>query len=379
VLAGHNIWTEVPAPLPDRWSSTELNYAAAFEAEATALRAPAHDGGDVDWFTVDGAPDATALGGQDATAPVRRLVVPSRLDYPGAPNPRWWQLENRAVDIGGFAPDRSHLATMLLIDVAMTHSDDWFTFHVPPPADRPSSGVLVTLADVTVKDSFDQTWPLAPPTANGPGAWSLFHTAGLAEAELLIWPVAVAPSGGPILDDVLIGVDEDANLAWAVELRADGRQLLPDPATDAAIVETTRTSTRNFRYLPSSTLPDHWHPYQRVRAGDPAFDPATTAGAGDGRSGYWRQAVLADLTGPQPTPRPGPVSRLVGGPSGLGVGRGHELAPNAIASNGVRLQRRAMLARDTAGRPVLWVERSSRPVSGPPTSHLRFDVYVEDA
>ena len=37
-----------------------------------------------------------------------------------------------------------------------------------------------------------------------------------------------------------------------------------------------------------------------------------------------------------------------------------------------------MLARDTAGRPVLWVERSVRPIEGPPTSHLRFDVLAED-
>ena len=296
VLAGHEIWAEVPIPLPDRWSSTELTYSATFEAQGTALRAPAHDGGDVDWFTVDGAAGQNAGNGQGAAPPVRRLVVPSRLDYPGAPNPRWWQLEDRAVDIGGFAPDRSHLATMLLIDVAMAHSDDWFSIHVPPPA-------------------------------SGPAGWSLFHTAGLAEAELLIWPVAVAPSNGPILDDVLIGVDEDANLAWALELRANGLQLLPDAATDAAIVETSRTGTRNFRYLPSTTLPNHWHPYQRVRTGDASGDPATTVGAGDGRSGYWRQAVLADLTGPEPAPRLGPVSRLIG---------------------------------------------------GPPTSHLRFDVFAED-
>jgi hypothetical protein len=268
---------------------------------------------------------------------------------------------------------------MLLIDVAMSHSDDWFSFHVPPPADRPSTGVLVTLSDVTVKDSFDEVWPLAPPPASGPNAWSLFHTAGLAEAQLVVWPVAVAPNSGPILDDVLIGVDEDANLAWAVELRADGLQVLPDAATDAAIVETTPTGTRNFRYLPSTTLPNHWFAYQRVRAGDPSFDPAATAGAGDGRSGYWRQAVLADLTGAEPEPRPGPTSTLVGGPSGDGLGRGHDLAPTAIPSNGVRLQRRLLLARDTNARPVLWVERSARPVSGPPTSHLRFDVLTEEA
>ena len=68
-----------------------------------------------------------------ADPPPTRQVIPGRLDYPGAPNPRWWQIEDRAVDIGGFAPDRSHLATMLLLDVALAHADDWFSFPVPPP------------------------------------------------------------------------------------------------------------------------------------------------------------------------------------------------------------------------------------------------------
>jgi hypothetical protein len=380
LLAGNPIFAQVPAPLTDRWSASELDYTASFAAGTTRLIVPHHDGGDVDWFSVDGEPGVSTLR-PDTAESLRRLVVPTRLDYPGAPNPRWWQLEDRATDIGGFAPDRSHLATMLLIDVAVSHSDDWFSFHVPPPFDadhRPSSGVLVRLSDVAVRDSFDQVWPLSAPPATGPGAWSLFHNAGLAESELLIWPVAVAPNSGPLLDDVLIGVDEDANLAWAVELSADGLRLLPDAATDTAVAETTRTGTRNFRYFSSTTLPDHWHPYQRVRAGEAAYDPQLIVGAGDGRSGYWRQAVLADLSDVLPRPRPGPVSRMIGGPSGPGLGRGHELAPDAIPSNGVRLQRRAMLARDTAGRPVLWVERSARPVTGPPTSHLRFDVLAED-
>lgn len=385
VLAGNPIWAQVPSPPADRWSTADLDYSATFEADGTALRAGGHEGGDVDWFTVDGDTDPGRVPLTAATAPVpaSRQVIPGRLDYPGAPNPRWWQLEDRAVDIGGFAPDRSHLATMLLLDVALAHADDWFSFPVPPPArpdDDPSSGVLVTLAGVTVRDSFGETWPLEPPPASGPGAWSLFHTAGLAESQLLIWPVAVSPQTGPVLDDVLIGVDEDANLAWAVELRADGRQLLTDAGTADAISQTTRTGTRDFRYLLSTTLPDRWHPYQRVRAGDPGADhPVAGAGAGDGRSGVWRQAVLADLTGPSPRLRPGPVSRLIGGPSGAGLGRGHELAADAIPGAGVRLRRRAMLARDTAGRPVLWVERSAAPVTGPPTSHLRFDVLAEDA
>src|SRR5207344_575076 len=176
------------------------------------------------------------------------------------------------------------------------------------------------------------------------------------------------PQTGPILDEILLGVDEDANLAWAVELRADGIQRLQDAETPAAIAETTRTGTRDFRYLPSTTLPNGWHPYQRVRLGDPqpgggaVVTAATDPGAGDGRSGGWRQGVLADLTGPYPRPRPGPRSRLIGGPSGAGIGRGHQLASDAIPSNGVVLRRRAMLGRDTGGRPILWVERSTAPV-----------------
>jgi len=185
-----------------------------------------------------------------------------------------------------------------------------------------------------------------------------------------------------VLDEILIGVDEDANLAWAVELRADGMQLLRDTAT--AIAETTRTGTRVFRYLPSTTLPNGWHPYERIRVDDPLptggpGTKQTNPGSGDGRSGNWRQAVLADLSGVYPRFRPGPLSRMIGGPSGSGLGRGHQLASTAIPSNGVMLRRHAMLARDTNGRPVLWVERSAAPVSGPPVSHLRFDVFAEAA
>lgn len=386
LLAGHTIWTEVPSPAPDRWSSSELDYSASFEAGGTGLRARNHAGGDVDWFTVDADPKPVTVT-RAAPASQSREVIPGRLDYPGAPYPRWWQLEDREVDIGGFSPDRSHFATMLLLDVALEHADDWFSFPVPRPASdtRPSSGVLVTLEGVMVRDSFGQTWTLNTPPASGTDAWSLFHSTGLSESQLLIWPVAVAPHVGPVLDEILIGVDEDANLAWAVELRADGMQMLKDAETATAIAETTRTGTRVFRYLPSTTLPNGWHPYARVRIDDPMptgggpGTKETNPGSGDGRSGNWRQAVLADLTGVYPRFRPGPVSRLIGGPSGSGLGRGHQLASPAIPSNGVMLRRRAMLARDTNGRPVLWVERSTAPVSGPPVSHLRFDVFAEAA
>lgn len=366
LLAEHPVWQDlaVPPSPPDRFSRSELSYSARFSAGDVGLAVRDHRGGDVDWFSVesDEAPAAPAPAEHE---PKDWEVLPTRLTFPGAPHARWWQIEDAAVDLGGFAPDRSHLATMLLSDLAVANAEDWFILPVPagaePENDRrpPTSGVLARLGDdVTVTDSFGFEYPLTAPPSSGPGAWSLFAVPGLAATDLVVWPIAVSPHGGPVLDDIVIGVDEDANLAWAAELRAEGLEFIPDTATDQAIAETTRTGTRDFRYQPMTTLPNHWHPYTR--------------------GGLWRQAVLADLSGPTPRPRPGPTSRLIGGPSGDGVGDGHELAGPAIPSAGVRLRRRARLARDTDGRPVLWIERSVDPVAGPPVSHLRWDVLVEE-
>ena len=56
-----------------------------------------------------------------------------RLQYPGSPLPRLWQIEDHAVDIGGFPPDRAHLATALLIELVSEHASDWFMAPVPAP------------------------------------------------------------------------------------------------------------------------------------------------------------------------------------------------------------------------------------------------------
>jgi hypothetical protein len=372
VLPGHAIWTEVPSPPADRWSSRELTHNAPFTAGKKRLMVTDHDGSDVDWYSVDGKPGVALVRTAKPSMTRTTKVVPARLNYPGAPRARWWQIEDRDVDIGGFSPDRSHFGSMLLLDVVLAHSDDWFWMPIPPPppvdgaaAPPPSAGQVITLQKSTVFDSFDDPWTLEPPPDTGAAAWSLFRTTGLERTALVVWPVVVAPQAGPLLDEIHLGIDEDANLAWAIELRADGVALLDNTASDVALKQTRRTRTRAFHYLPSTTLPAHWHPYRRTEGG--------------GLFGAWQQGIVADLTAENPTPRPGPRSRLIGGPSGAGAGRGHMISGHAIPSTGVVLRRRTLLARDIAGKPVLWVERSALPLTAPPASHLRFDVFEEVA
>lgn len=360
----------------DRWRSATLDYAAEFGVGDTTVSLPSHGGGDVDWWSGDAASE---LPGPAPDLEPPREVIPTRLAYPGAPLPRVWQIEDRASDIGGYPPDRSHLATVLLIQLIADHATDWFLVPVPgPPDGQPGIGVVATLGQVRVRNSFDQTDDLIPPPVDrGPvqpdqpvGPWSLYRTSGLGRSSLLLWPTAASPVVGPVLDDVLLGVDEDADVIWAVELRADGVQLAADADTSAAMAEGRRTGTRDFTWLPSTTLPQHWHPYRL---------PADTH-----VPRVFEQGLVADLNDDVPGIRRGPRSELIGGVSDAEVaegaspdGRGHVLEAQAVPYQGVRLERRYVLARGTDGLPVLWRQRRRMPLLAGPTSHLRFDVFRE--
>ena len=105
-------------------------------------------------------------------------------------------------------------------------------------------------------------------------------------------------------------------------------------------------------------VPRNWHPY--------VLDEA----AGQRR---FIQGRAADLCGPEPTCS-GAGQRSAPGSQGPAAGPVHKLDPAAIPAEGLRVERRAMLARATAGEPVLWTQRRRQPLSAPPVTDLRFDV-----
>lgn len=349
----------------DNWDASRLRYDATFKAGRGQLTITDHTGGVVDWYTADGK---GPLGPAPDT--VTSEVVPMRLHYPGAPLPRVWQIEDHTVDLGGYPPDRSHLATALLIELVTDHSSDWFLAPVPAPfgaSTAPGMGTVVSLAKVRVRNTFDEVHDLLmppgrddPPAAEDepPGPWSLFRTRGLGRSSLVLWPTAASPLTGPVLDDVAFGVDEDANLLWAVEERADGVQLLPDAEARQALADGQATGTREFGWMPMTTLPPHWHPYRAVPPAKPTV---------------FEQGVVADLRDGRRRERPGPVTDLLRSTPA----QGHLLDLHAVPYQGLRLERRYVLARCTDGSPALWRERRTVPLLGPPASHLRFDVLRE--
>lgn len=347
-------FAEVPDREPaDLWDPAELAYSARFTAGGAAIEVPRHDGGDLDWFSARAANPPAANG---AVAPTLKLT-PARLSYPGAPHPRWWQIEDAQVDIGGFPPDRSHFPTMLLVDLVMSHVDDWFTFPIPAQA-----GTIVTLQAVEVRDAFDDVTTLSTPEG-----WSLYRVDGLDRTSLLVWPTTTTPLTGPALDEVVLGVDEDANLLFAVELRAAGKELAPPPPPEglpgAPPAGQLRASERStYGYRPSTSMPPYWHPYEIHEI--------------DGRRRYV-QARLANLDVRPPALMPEPVSPLLADPNAPPAGPAHQIEPATVPTTGLRLDRRFVLGRGTDGRPVLWLQRRRLPLLAPPVSNLRYDVVEE--
>lgn len=336
-----------PSAPADLWDPAEFSYGADFSTAGRTLSLRRHDGGDLDWYSVD----ASGPLPEPAPAPDAVEVMPRRLVYPGAPLPRWWQIENANVDVGGYPPDRAHLATLLMIDLIVSHSDDWFTYPLEGRA-----GHVTTVHEAILVDSFGDEWKLAPP-ADG---WTLFATEGLDASSLVVWATASTPLVGPVLDDVVIGIDEDANLVWAVEARLGGRDVpTEDPVARRPPADLDTSGRPGFAYRPSTGVPRHWHPYVVEEV--------------SGRRRFV-QGRAADLSGPAMVLIPPPESDLLQDPGSGGTHPVHQIEPAAIPADGIRLERRAILARGTDGSPVLWTQRRRLPVLTPPALRVRFDV-----
>lgn len=142
-----------------------------------------HRGGQLDWHSVD----ATTRVEQAVPESEAREAIPTAMNYPGAPNTRWWQIENAEVDLGGYSPDSAHTATALLTELIFSHSDDWFLFPVLAHA-----GQVVSLESIEVQDVFGRIYDSAETDGQEilrwqglqpPDDWTLFKVDGTTPEE----------------------------------------------------------------------------------------------------------------------------------------------------------------------------------------------------
>ena len=369
-IADNKFGNDIPVDSIPAWDSQELLYQQSdensFACDKINLTVKRHRGGRLDWYSVDAAASADAVD----SITEKGEAIPTVLQYPGAPNTRWWQIENAEVDMGGYVPDSAHTPTAMLTELIFSHSDDWFLFPILAKA-----GNTVSIDELGILDVFGRKYNstdldgankirwsgLQPPID-----WTLFQVVGLAPNDLLLWHVAELPLESIPLEKVQFGADEQSNLLWAVERTVDSRDVLSGKDVEVSAdlkfnPGTPKGSTlpdqeAEYAFIPAKGIVPYWYPYEIV-------ETATTR--------LLEQQSLPDYTLQIPKPMPLPRSAVLQPDQ---IGKQHIVNPLAIPSNGIELERRWQLARDMNGFPVIWIQRKRSSLLSPPARLLRFDV-----
>jgi hypothetical protein len=347
------------SPPGGAWAPARMEHAFTVEAPAPdgglALHAEAHGGGMLDWWAFDAEPLPADPGA--ATEAHDTVTIPTRVTFRGMPNPRWWQEEDAAVDLGGVEANPADLARMAVLQFALVYGNDQFVVPLRLPV-----GAVFRTTHLLVTDTFGVTTQLAPAAHAGPGnrrapgadRWTMFtltrsDRSGVADAFVLPATAVHRLTSGS-LEEVLLLRDEMANLGWAVEQiveGADGAALRRaerwhrPPATEPP-------PTGPLRYRLGTTVPPYWFPLVPTRT------------------------VTGDV--PELVVQPMAFSTDPDAvPLGTFVRTGLALADDRLPREGRRLVRDRVLVRWSDGDVVTWQRRRATVGRGEGSSGLRFD------
>jgi hypothetical protein len=335
---------------------------AALPAVSEALRAQEWAGDELDWYDVDHEPSSPVP--QAGPVPARTVSTVSGplspLSYPGMPASRWWQFEDAHVSFAKITAAPTDLARMLVVEFACAYSNDWYLRPIELPV-----GTLTRITNFTVRTTFGDVVPV-PPTAGAD--WCVFGNTSLYRANeqlagLLLWPAAVAPVVSEAAELVQFARDEQANLAWALELTVTGQDGMPlDRHTHASTSgdgggvlspgPRPASPAGALRYRLASSVPEYWFPMV----------------ADAGRHFDLRLLQRVDEAGQPHDVRP--AGRL------LAAATGFSLWQEEVPREGTQVVRERRLVRDLAGRPWSWSARRTSAGRGPASSGLRYDQAV---
>jgi hypothetical protein len=215
------------------WADSYLEYQFACAAPAdpqgerqTVLTAEQYHNGRLDWYSLDldtriqlkdkpaaQIPAATFEQGEP------RAFIPTPVEFPGMPNLRWWEFEDRKTDFGSIQPSTTDLATLILAEFGLVYGNDW---NLVPY--RLQVGVLAEVLGIVVTDVFGLR-TLVRPAANSlegeRNQWGMYYLKDRGGADtdrrLFLPPVLGKIQESQPLEKVILARDEMANMVWGIE------------------------------------------------------------------------------------------------------------------------------------------------------------------
>lgn len=207
------------------WNTEALEYSFGLAARGHDLDAHEYDGRALDWHDFDLRQRHNTATPAHAVETV--TMVPNQLTFPGAPNPRWWEIEEGDAYFESPQDPEPNMLSMLLPEFTFADVNNWYI--IPAPM---QSGALRRVSELSVVDSFGTRTNLGPVVDNAADAdWALFALdgkdggVGLDGATLMAPNIALQVVENDEIEEVRFMRDESANLVWAWErqiIGADG-------------------------------------------------------------------------------------------------------------------------------------------------------------
>lgn len=368
------------------WSTKDMAYAFTVGAAgATGLGTTHYPGGaSLPWYAVDHRP-APAGTLAAPPAPVSRKLLPTEVQFPGAPAARWWEFEDRRVDFGQVTGDPSDWGRMLLQEFMFLYQNDWFSVPYAVPV-----GSVCAVQSLQVTDVFGRRYAIQPAGAgqlaeanagvridNDETRWRLFaqtdpaHAGPATAPQLYVPATALSPLVSRPVEQVSFRREEATNLVWAVEsIVSDGFAGGLDGADAAAqVVETLRrlvpaaspaagAAGPAYAYQLAGSVPENWLPFV------PISDEAT------GLTVLEQGALLRqgfDPAGPDAVVQPRTALLQ------LHPNAPYRLHEHEIPPTGVRVDGNCYRVRWYDGRTVLWLGRRRATAQPGGSSGMAFD------
>jgi hypothetical protein len=217
-----DVYDEPTSETGSAWDPTRLEYRFAVStgdaSTETVLEAPEYHGGGLDWysFSTTGTDESLSPPTDGATSRSTTSVMPTQITFPGMPASRWWEMEDKSVDLMKMAPEGVPLTRLMLAEFATVYGNDWFRVPIETPV-----GTLSRVTDFTITDTFgvEETATSAPDDE-----WQLFmqDLPDHDEPGLFVPPTLSSSMSSDSVEEVVFARDEMANLAFALERRYEG-------------------------------------------------------------------------------------------------------------------------------------------------------------
>jgi len=279
------------------WLPERLEYQFACSAPETlgtpsVLKADEYYQGRLDWYSFDfesetAGMDADLINNQVETGDITTkvfTVIPSEVKFAGMPNARWWEMEDRKIDLGDIDANTTDTAKVLLAEFGLIYSNDWTIIPWNVPV-----GSLSEVKKIVVTDVFGQTTKVeaAGKQLNDPFAWNMYglNTRGSSVTEpdnrLFIPPVVNKLQEGQPIEAVNFIRDEMANMVWGIETIIPGGLGNGIDGFEAAtqftkylashVPSSTPTpleqNDAEIKYQVANTVPENWIPFIPVKEG----------------------------------------------------------------------------------------------------------------